>query len=526
MARKKSKKLLWTFIILIAIIGIFYFSYSLGFLQEIFPQSIDVPLGSYLGYPEEYINKVSPGEFESLVDRILPPGEYRSNSYCSFITNYRGGGYLDYLAFTGNGIEKIGFISIDADKNGILEGYYTDDSDFEAERNTERCDLREEVAKTPEGLKIVKNEDYVDNGQLYLCSPDRFKVESDGTKIPIENQVIELKPFDGVGTSHVIISCSLCTTGTETCDGSMNFECIDKSWRNMGFVLGKCGFTINDVLFQRVEELKLSLDEKNKILEELKGKLEMKIEEINDLRLSIEQKAKIIKDYTSNLEEQAEIIADLELTNKEKAELIKELTSNIKDQAEIISQLELTSKQQVEYIEELTTNIQEQAQMINALAKNLQEKADLVNLLQVENEKQAELIKEMRLSFSNQGGIIDLLNKEIEDDAEIISSLTDKLDEQGEIIAGMKQTNKEQAELVNELTSEVDGQAEIISKLKLSISQEEELVKTLQKKVDEQKKLLEEIDNLKSKDKNTKYLIYGLATIIAILVIIVLVKKK
>ena len=194
---------------------------------------------------------------------LLPDGEYNANSDCSFITNIKDGGFNDYDVLghdTGATIEQKFiintnyWISVDANDDGRLEGYYAILGNPGSTHETEQCNLFSEVGRTQEGLKIVKHRWFGFCGYVGICSPDRFEIDLDtNIQTPLDNEVTWFKPFNHNGTSNicsdfgkdeskVIIECTPCITGEERCEGFETERCVNEAWRNVGEIGGKCGF--------------------------------------------------------------------------------------------------------------------------------------------------------------------------------------------------------------------------------------------------------------------------------------------
>ncbi|KKN08549.1 hypothetical protein LCGC14_1055490 [marine sediment metagenome] len=232
------------------------------------------------------------------------------------------------------------------------------------------------------------------------------------------------------------------------------------------------------------------------------------METINQLGLTVEEKQAIIQNLTTTLEGQLIMIKQLEATTAEKAQIISQLELTLEEQALIITEMELNVVQQALIIDELNLSIQEQAQLIQQMQTNLAAKAALIQQLEVENQAQAALIAEMGLSFQDQAEIIMALENLIGDDAEIILSLYATVEDQAaliseleltknelaDLITAMDLTITENAELINKLKLTTEEQLEIIANLELSLEQERELISKLRLTIEEQDKLIEDLE--------------------------------
>ena len=180
------------------------------------------------------------GGFNFLSIFILPSGEYRSNSDCSFITNIEGEGFDDYRSSSNDHPTGV-WIAVDSQGDGNLEGYFPISVSPLNDLDDVWCDQKEGITTTPSGLKVIKAQWFNELGRIGICSPDRFKIEPDGTQVPIKNWVKLFEPYNFFQSSpnifpnhldnifdesDVVVQCDLCETGTEKCDGSVNFECV------------------------------------------------------------------------------------------------------------------------------------------------------------------------------------------------------------------------------------------------------------------------------------------------------------
>lgn len=100
---------------------------------------------------------------------ILPSGQYTSNSACTFQTNADFGANGEQVTdYANSGI----WISVDADNNGVKEGY-----GFYGSTSTSNdvCSSKTQITTTPGGLRVVLYNPT--SNEVGICSPDGRTVE-------------------------------------------------------------------------------------------------------------------------------------------------------------------------------------------------------------------------------------------------------------------------------------------------------------------------------------------------------------